>query len=99
MRTDKKVSAREMIVDLPSTLDETVALQARTLLGTWGLRGRGGRLPGVVRWRRKVRSVFDEEREHYEPVPERIETEGIAMAVLRAEEFVGDVSGRRGPGP
>lgn len=90
VRTDKKVSAREMIVDLPSTLDETVALQARTLLGDLGIEGSGweGPVPGVVRWRRKVRSVFDEERGHYEPVPERIETEGIAMAVLRAEEFV-----------
>lgn len=90
VRTDKKVSAKEMIVDLPSTLDESVALQARTLLGDLGVQESvwESPVPGVVRWRRKVRSVFDEEKGHYEPVPERIETEGIVLAVLRAEDFV-----------
>lgn len=90
VRTDKKVSAKEMIVDLPSGLDEGVALQARTLLGDLGVEECAWESPvaGVVRWRRRVRSVFDEERGHYEPVPERVETEGIVLAILRAEEFV-----------
>ena len=98
VRTDKKVTAREMIVDLPSGLDEGVALQARTLLGDLGVEGCAWEspVPGVVRWRRKVRSVFDEERGHYEPVPERVETEGIIMAILRAEEFVEMVLGIEG---
>ncbi|CAI4220137.1 unnamed protein product [Parascedosporium putredinis] len=43
----------------------------------------------VVRWRRRVRARYDEDRGHYEPIPERVEDETFALALLDADEFVG----------
>ncbi|SPO03622.1 uncharacterized protein DNG_06305 [Cephalotrichum gorgonifer] len=90
VRTDKKISAREMIVDIPSSLDDAVALQTRTLLAELGVEDAAWESPvaRVVRWRRKVRSEFREELGYYEPVPERIEKENFALAVMKADEFV-----------
>ncbi|KAK3906104.1 ERCC4 domain-containing protein [Staphylotrichum tortipilum] len=90
IRTDKKVSTPEMIVDLPTALDETVKLQAETLLhdldvqfSTWP-----SPVANVVKWRRKVRSKYNDELGHWEPVPERVEPENHVMVIIPAAQFV-----------
>lgn len=98
VRTDKRIAACEMIVDMPTSLDENVALQARTLLsdlgiedGTWE-----SPLPRVIRFRRKVRSEFNEALGYYEPIPQRIEKERFALVVMAAGELVDAVLGVEG---
>ena len=98
LRTDKKVSTPEMIVDLPSTLDETVKLQVETLLRDLGVESTTWTSPveNVVKWRRKVRSRYNDELGLWEPVPERIDRENYAMVIVPATRFVDLVLGEDG---
>ncbi|KAH6847885.1 ERCC4 domain-containing protein [Chaetomium sp. MPI-CAGE-AT-0009] len=95
IRTDKKVAAPEMIVDLPTTLDESVKLQAATLLRDLDVHSAPWSSPveNVVKWRRKVCSRYNDELGHWEPVPERIDRENYAMVIVPAARFVGLVLG------
>jgi crossover junction endonuclease EME1 len=95
IRTDKKVATPEMIVDLPTTLDESVKLQAATLLRDLDVHSAAWPSPveNVVKWRRKVSSQYNSDLGHWEPVPERIERENYAMVVVPAAHFVSLVLG------
>jgi crossover junction endonuclease EME1 len=95
IRTDKKVSTPEMIVDLPATLDENVKLQAETLLRDLDVQSAGWSSPveNVVKWRRKVRSRYNTDLGHWEPVQEHIERENYAMVIIPASKFVDLVLG------
>jgi len=95
MRTDKKLSTPEMIVDLPLSLDEAVRVQAETLLRDLGVFCTTWNSPveNVVRWRRKVKANYNEELGLWEPVPERIEKEGFAMVIMTAQRYVDIVLG------
>jgi len=90
VRTDKKVSTPEMIVDLPSSLHPTIKVQAETLLQDLDVESSSWNPPveNVVRWRRKVRSRWDEEFERWEPIPMRIERETYAMVIMPAAQFI-----------
>ncbi|KAH6623018.1 ERCC4 domain-containing protein [Chaetomium tenue] len=95
IRTDKKVATPEMIVDLPTTLNESVKLQAATLLrdlqvdsATWA-----SPVENVVKWRRKVSSRYNDGLGHWEPVPERIDRENYAMVIVPAAQFIDIVLG------
>ncbi|KAL2116884.1 hypothetical protein VTJ04DRAFT_9052 [Mycothermus thermophilus] len=90
LRTDKKVSTPEMIVDLPSTLDAGVRIQTETLLRELEVTSTIWSSPvdNVVRWRRKVRARFNDELGYWEPIPETIERENYAMVVVTATDFV-----------
>ena len=90
VRTDKKVSTPEMIVDLPSSLNPAIILQAETLLQDLDVESFSWDPPveNVVRWRRKVRSRYNEELEHWEPIPMRIDQESYAMVIMPASQFV-----------
>ena len=90
VRIDKKISAKEMIVDLPESLDDAVAVQTQTLLKELSIQDTqyASPVPQVVQWRRKTTSRWDEEAGHYEPIPMRIEKEMYALAIMSAEEFV-----------
>ncbi|KAK3320929.1 ERCC4 domain-containing protein [Cercophora scortea] len=90
IRTDKKVSAPEMIVDFPSTLNHVIKLQAEQLLKDLDVESTTCSCPvkNVVRWRRKVRSVYNDELGMWEPAPARVEPEKYAMVHLLAAEFV-----------
>lgn len=95
IRTDKKVAAPEMIVDLPTTLDESIKLQAVTLLRDLHVDSAPWSSPveNVVKWRRKVSSRYNDELGHWEPVPERIDRENYAMVVVPAARFIDLVLG------
>lgn len=91
VRTDKKVSTPEMIVDIPSSLNPGLAVQIQELLkdmdvqhGVWNSRG----VDNVVKWRRKVSCRFNEELGHWEPVPMHVKPENHVMVIVEAAEFV-----------
>ncbi|SPQ27515.1 15051df4-b2ac-4598-8de6-1e04773b32fa [Thermothielavioides terrestris] len=95
IRTDKKVSTPEMIVDLPATLDQAVKLQAETLLRDLDVHSTSWSSPveNVVKWRRRVRSRYNDDLGLWEPIPERIERESYAMVLVPAAQFVDLVLG------
>ncbi|KAF7552929.1 hypothetical protein G7Z17_g4007 [Cylindrodendrum hubeiense] len=90
LRTDKKVSTPEMIVDMPASLNPTTKVQVETLLEgldvhytTWD-----SPVDNVIKWRRKVRSRYNDDLGLWEPLPLRIEDEKHALVILTADEFV-----------
>lgn len=90
IRTDKKVSTPEMLVDLPASLPETTRLQAELLLHDLEVDFHPWTSPveNVVKWRRKVRARYNEALGHWEPIPMFVQDEKHAMAVLTASQFV-----------
>ncbi|KAL2755380.1 hypothetical protein ACRALDRAFT_1082362 [Sodiomyces alcalophilus JCM 7366] len=98
VRTDKKVSTPEMIVDMPSSLSDTLALQAKTLLRDLDVETTTCQSPvdNVITWRRKVKSRFNDDLALWEPCQLRIEPEKHALAILTAEEFVAMALGSDG---
>lgn len=98
VRTDKKVSTPEMIVDLPSSLNPSVKLQVETLLEDLNVKSHSYSSPvkNVVKWRRKVRARFSEKEAQWEPIPERVEDEKHAMVIITAPEFVELALGAQG---
>lgn len=99
VRTDKKVSTPEMLVDLPSSMNPSVRLQVEALLEDLNVRHYPYNSPvnNVVKWRRKVRARFNEDDGYWEPIPvERIEPEKHAMVLMPAAEFVELALGAKG---
>lgn len=99
VRTDKKVSTPEMIVDLPSSMNPSVRLQVEALLEDLNVRHYPYASPvnNVVKWRRKVRARFNADEGYWEPIAaERIETERHAMVLMPAAEFVELALGAKG---
>ncbi|KAH8714604.1 ERCC4 domain-containing protein [Ilyonectria robusta] len=90
LRTDKKISTPEMIVDMPASLSPTTKVQLETLLEgldvqytTWD-----SPIENVIKWRRKVKSRYNDDLGLWEPLPLRIEDEKHALVILTADEFV-----------
>jgi crossover junction endonuclease EME1 len=90
IRTDKKVSTPEMMVDLPSTLDPTVKIQAEAVLKDLDVEYQtyASPVPNVIKWRRKVRARYNVDLGHWEPIDMRIEPETHALVILSAGELV-----------
>ncbi|KAI9795414.1 MAG: hypothetical protein M1835_005835 [Candelina submexicana] len=90
-KLDKKDSTPEMIVDLPSSLDETgVGSQIKAFLDNLQVQYTTfeSPLPNVVKWRRKVCAKYSDEMGIWEPVPMGITNEKHALCLLSAKEFV-----------
>ncbi|KPM43422.1 hypothetical protein AK830_g3089 [Neonectria ditissima] len=90
LRTDKKVSTPEMIVDMPSSLNPTTVLQLETMLQglnvhytTWN-----SPVENAVKWRRKVRSRYNDDLGLWEPLPLQIHDEKHILVIVTAAEFV-----------
>ncbi|KAK0741024.1 hypothetical protein B0T18DRAFT_432228 [Schizothecium vesticola] len=98
IRTDKKISTPEMIVDLPESLDRVVRLQTEELLKELKVDCTEWMppLPNAIRWRRKVASRYNDSLGHWEPRPLTIETEKTAMVIMSAQQFV-DLATGTGP--
>ncbi|KAK0747704.1 hypothetical protein B0T21DRAFT_388728 [Apiosordaria backusii] len=90
LRTDKKVSTPEMIVNLPIGLNPTIKIQAEELLKDLSVQVESSRSPvdNVVRWRRKVDAEYNPSLSIWEPVPSRVDVEKYAMAIMPAAQFV-----------
>lgn len=98
VRNDKKISTPEMIVEIPSSLAPSLKLQVEELLKDLSVQSYSYASPvdNVVKWKRKVRAVFNEDQGHWEPIPERIEKENHAMVIIKAAEFIDLVLGPDG---
>lgn len=98
VRTDKKFSTPEMIVDLPVSLNPSVKLQIETLLEDLSVKCHSYSSPvkNVIKWRRKVKARFNDDEGLWEPIRERIEEENHAMVILHAAELVELVLGSKG---
>lgn len=91
-KLDKKVTGPEMIVDLPASIDgQGVDTQIREFLKNLQIQATSYQspLPNIIKWRRKVKSRYSEEKGHWEPVqPMEIENEKHVMCLMSAHEFV-----------
>ncbi|RFU76508.1 hypothetical protein TARUN_5734 [Trichoderma arundinaceum] len=90
VRTDKKVSTPEMILIMPSSINEGLKIQLGALLDGLGVEYTTWDSPvaSAFKWRRKVRSRFEEELGRWEPIPLHIEPENHALVLVTADEFV-----------
>ncbi|KAL2069681.1 hypothetical protein VTL71DRAFT_14360 [Oculimacula yallundae] len=98
VKTDKKVSTPEMIVDLPDCWEKGIFLeQTKKLLDQHEVEYTSWKseLP-VVKWRRKVVATYNEEAGHWEPSPLRIKDEKHVMCVLTAQVLVDLITGAEG---
>lgn len=89
-RADRKVSATEMIVDLSSSLDAQFRDQISLLLESLDIHHTvcDQDSLGVIKWRRKINSRFDEESGQWVPAPHRIDSQQHTLKVLSAESLV-----------
>ncbi|RCI17168.1 hypothetical protein L249_3111 [Ophiocordyceps polyrhachis-furcata BCC 54312] len=90
LRTDKKVSAREMIVDLPSALASECRTQLELILQELNIQHTTWDSPELclVKWRRKVTNRFDEDLGRWEPISPRVHVERNVLVIVTAQEFV-----------
>ncbi|CAH0035840.1 unnamed protein product [Clonostachys rhizophaga] len=90
IRTDKKISTPEMLVDLSANLNPTTRTQVEPLLKALDVEFSTWESPvdNVIKWRRKVTSRFNEDLGHWEPVPRRIQNEKHVAVIVLADEFV-----------
>ena len=90
-KTDKKLSTPEMIVDLPSNLDDTnLGRSLRTRLRELGVEvvSYASPVPNVIKWRRNVTAVYEADLGHWEPVAAHVRDEKHALCIMTAQEFV-----------
>ncbi|KAI9669477.1 MAG: hypothetical protein M1829_005066 [Trizodia sp. TS-e1964] len=90
-RIDKRVSSRELIAHIPQNIFETpLGVQIRSFLESLGvetLRWKSP-LPNLIKWRRKVTSIYNESLGHWEPILEVVRSENHIICLLSANEFV-----------
>ncbi|RFU35108.1 hypothetical protein B7463_g1262, partial [Scytalidium lignicola] len=97
LRTDKKISAPEMIVDIPSCLEQKLADQVKTFLRPLNIESSEwqSEIP-LVKWRRKVEAEFNDEAGIWVPVRPYIKNEKHVMCIIQAKEFVELAMGEEG---
>ena len=97
LRTDKKKSTPEMIVDLPSTLDKRLTEQIQTFLQpVEAQHAVYESTQPIIKWRRKIDSEFDDEADRWEKVGAYIGREKHIMCIMKAQEFVELATGEEG---
>ncbi|KAK5632540.1 hypothetical protein RRF57_008254 [Xylaria bambusicola] len=98
LRTDKKVSTPEMIVDIPASINASLKVQIQTLLGDLDVEHEiwNSTVENVIKWRRKVTARFNKEMGFWEPTPMRIQEESHVLVIVQAAEFVKLVLGEEG---
>ncbi|KAL9127525.1 MAG: hypothetical protein Q9217_003613 [Psora testacea] len=91
-KLDKRDSTPEMIVDLPASMDGfSVDTQVREFLKNLGVDATlyQSKIPGVVKWRRKIKAKWNAELDHWEPLDHMIiEDEKHIMCLMSAKDFV-----------
>lgn len=96
-KLDKKVTGPDMIVDLPASMDgQQVDIQIRDFLKNLHIDASlyQSPIPNMIKWRRKVKSRFNEIKGHWEIVePMVIEDEKYIICLMDAKEFVALASG------
>ncbi|KAH8684591.1 ERCC4 domain-containing protein [Tricladium varicosporioides] len=89
LKTDKKISTPEMIVELSSLLPATLVVQIREFFGPLEVEcSTTESILPIIKWKRKVVSEYNEELGYWEPKPLRILPENHVMCIITAKEFV-----------
>lgn len=91
LKTEKKQSTPEMIIDLATTFKDTsVGTQVIEFMRHLGVEHTffESTISGLVKWRRKVKATFNEEAGHWEPCHAHIRSEDHVLCMLSAQEFV-----------
>lgn len=98
-KLDKRVTATDMIVDLPASINgQAVELQIKAFHARMQIDTTFYQSPvsNVIRWRRKVKSRYNAEKGHHEPLDQmEIENEKHVLCLLSAHEFVALASAGR----
>ncbi|KOS22899.1 Crossover junction endonuclease eme1 [Escovopsis weberi] len=81
-----------MIVMIPASIEPGLKVQVESLLRGLGVQFVDWESPAgtTFKWRRKVKSRFDEDMGRWEPMPLQIKPEKHALTILTAEELVED---------
>ncbi|RDL36586.1 uncharacterized protein BP5553_05938 [Venustampulla echinocandica] len=89
LRTDKKVSTPEMILELPTSLDPELARQVRSFSAPLQVdTGEWENSKPIIKWKRKVQAKYNDGLGYWEPTPLRIEPEKHIICVISGQEFV-----------
>jgi crossover junction endonuclease EME1 len=100
LKIDKRISALEMIVDLPESLDPKLSSQVRTFLGahpTGAIEHEEYETSQpIIKWRRKVVTEYNEDLGYWDKVKPHITIEKHVMYVMTAKEFVDLATGEEG---
>ena len=90
-RWDKKISASEMIVDMPTSLQgKSWDTQTRAILEQMGIEASSfsSPLPDLIKWRRKSTKRFDEDLRHWVPTAETVLEEKHVLCLISGATFV-----------
>jgi crossover junction endonuclease EME1 len=94
LRTDKKLTTPEMIVELSSCLEKKLTSQTKTFLeDVKATYTEWESTYPIVRWKRKVVAEYDEGEGLWKPVPEFIRPEKHVLYIITAKELVQHVTG------
>lgn len=98
-RTKPEISTPEMIVDLPSCIQDksNMALRIRIDVLLKELNVQQSQWENsdlVIKWRRKVISEYNEESDMWEPKPRQIKDEKHILCIMPAKKFVDMALGR-----
>lgn len=97
LKTNKKISVEEMIVDLPSCLDlKLMKLVKPQIQGLKAEATEWECTSPIIKWRRKVVAELNSETDIWDPVPLRIEKEKHVMYIIKAADFVDLVTAEEG---
>lgn len=89
LKTDKKISALEMIVHLPDSLDAKLAGQVHTFLEVHTVEHQNYESSRpIIKWQRKVVIEYNEELGYWDKVRPYIRDEKHVLYVMPAKEFV-----------
>lgn len=91
LKINKNQSTSEMIVDLSSSfLDTSVGNQVAEFMNRLEVEHKffNSSIPNIVKWRRKVRAIYNENVGHWEPCDPRVLQEDHVLCLLSAPEFV-----------
>ncbi|POS83329.1 hypothetical protein EPUL_006002 [Erysiphe pulchra] len=90
-------STAEMIVDLPSCLDEKLADQLRLFLDSVKARhSTYGNSNNIIKWRRRIQAEWDSVNDQWKPIGERIEKEKHVLYAIKFREFIELIGGLEG---
>ncbi|CAL3962551.1 hypothetical protein PZA11_000321 [Diplocarpon coronariae] len=97
VKTDKKNSTPEMIIDFPSSLNTILLAQASAMLTPLGVECSTWEsdIP-TVKWRRKVVAEYDEKADHWVPVKQYVKAEKHIMCIITAQNLVDLIRGEEG---
>lgn len=94
-KLDKNVTTPEIIVDFPLSMDGSSSLtQSKEFLRSANSETNiyPSEIPGIIKFRRKIRADFNDAEGCFFPVPSRIDDEKFILLYLQAEDFARFVS-------